>query len=930
MSKSIYAILCIIILSLSIFTQGQAIFEQEAINLPPKTIDTTLPNGFHYTIKQNSLPSDKVEIRLVLRVGSLQEKKGEEGAAHLIEHLAFDGSTNFPKNKAIIYWESLGAKFGSTINAYTGYDRTVYSISIPSDSLSENTVKTISILKDWLINLTLSKEALTKQKAIIKEEIDSYTPSNDFTDIKKGNNPHLIRYPIGTKKQVQEITQSKLSNFYTKWYTPSNASLIIVGDISLKKVEKHIQNEFSNIPNRGIQVKEWTKISFPRQYTPATKIDSTSSYAKLSLIIPYTYKNNQTFSDLIQSYKENFILQLAGRRLAKANSPIAISRYWYLLKTAFLELSVTDKTHITKNLTKGISIIQDLIQNGTTPEEIAIFLPLFTNQLNNIPFEKDNEEWATIFSEMYIFNEKQLTTRKDMDKLLNVIKNTKINEWNKTIKEVFNLNPPIISTYSYNSTRHKQLTVNDLQNAINVGIKSPNTNSALTQGVQAGQIPTPPSINQPILFTNKMIKSEAYFSHIGVHRIELVNGITLYLKPTKNDTRLNLNLITKGGLSLIPPEKFKQMESIISYIHLGGMEGLNGNKFDDFLIQEQIRYAPTIENYFNGFIASAPIEKSKILCNFLYQKVCFPELCYSDFSKIKEEQIAELGSQNKVTERDILLKMHIKMEEIKGNILKYNTPPLSITDITNCNLDSLYSFYKKNFIVPRNMICIATGTFNVDTLKKQLAGVLHKIPRQKAKSTKEENSYIFPSLSSEEMEESSNNRMDFNILYYGNFKNNLRNILTLKLMRDILRNRIIAELRENTGLVYSPYIDLEYKAFPSAVFFLNINGTTQSKNSKKIEIILSNIVKSLQNKAITDIELRSLKQSFLVTKSEYLEDYKSDNWMNYLQESFKSRNTLDELNNYENILNNITVNDLLEHFRSLIHENKKYIFVQKT
>lgn len=923
MKKSINTVLCII-LSLSLFAQRQDIFEQETISLPPQTINNTLPNGFHYTIKQNKLPSDKVEIRLVLRIGTLQEEKGEEGLAHFIEHLAFDGSTNFPNNQAIAYWESLGAKFGSTINAYTGYDRTVYTISIPSDSLSKNTIQTIKILKDWLTNLSINKTDITKQKAIIKEEIDSYYPTDDFAKIKKGNDPNLIRYPVGTKKQVQKTIQKKLVNFYKKWYTPSNASLIIVGNISPTEIEKTIIAKFSYIPNRGKQAKSWTEISYPKLYTLATKQDSISSYSRLSIILPYTYKNSQTFPDLLQSYREDFVLQLASKRLAKANSPISVSRYWYLLKTGFWELSVTDKIHNLTNLKKGVAIIQDLVENGTTPEEIAIFLPEFIDQINNLNFVKDSNEWAEIFSEMYLFNEKQLTTQKDKDKLVKALKKTPIKEWNKILKKVLTITPPIISTYSYNPKKHKQLTIEDIQSAIEFGVKNPNTNSTLTRTEQVGEIAIPPSISQPIFFAEKMIKSETYFAHIGVHCIELINGITLYLKPTENDNRLNISLLSRGGLSLIPTQKFKKMESIMSYMHLGGIQDLKGDTFGGFLIQEQLRYAPTIENYFNGFMASSPIENSKTLCNFLYQKVCFPELCYDDFSKIKTEQIEKLNSQNKKTERNPLHKMHIRLEELKGNTLKHSNTPLSLNDIEKCNIDSLYSFYKKNFLSPNKMICIATGTFDIDTLKKQLAGVLHKIPIQNEESITRTEVSMFPlNITEEKIDGNSDNRLHFNMLYYGKFNNNLRNTLILKLMRDVLRNRIIAELRESKGLVYSPYIDLEYKTFPTPTFFLNINGTTQSENCRKIETVLTNIVKSVQNKPIEKTELEGLKQSFLVTKSEYLENYKSEHWINYLQDAFRYNHTLYELDTYEEILESITTNDLLEKFRKLVNERQK-------
>ena len=131
-----------------------------------------LSNGLTYYIKKNAKPEKKVELRLVLNVGSILEDENQLGLAHFIEHMNFNGSKHFPKNDLVNYLQSIGVKFGADLNAYTSFDETVYILPLPSDK-SEIVENGFTVLEDWAGGALLTDEEIEKERGVVLEELRS-------------------------------------------------------------------------------------------------------------------------------------------------------------------------------------------------------------------------------------------------------------------------------------------------------------------------------------------------------------------------------------------------------------------------------------------------------------------------------------------------------------------------------------------------------------------------------------------------------------------------------------------------------------------------------------------------------------------------------------------------------------------------------------
>ena len=224
-------------------------------NLPfdPNVKTGKLKNGLTYYIKKNAKPESKVTLRLVVNAGSILESDEQLGLAHFMEHMNFNGTKRFPKNKLVDYLQSIGVKFGQHLNAYTSFDETVYFLPIPIDS-PEKIENGFNIIEDWAFNANLTPEEIDKERGVVLEEyriglgadkrmLDKYLPKMMY------NSRYADRLPIGTKEILQNFKYDKLVSFYKDWYRPNLMSVIVVGNVDVAEMEQKIITHFGKYKN---------------------------------------------------------------------------------------------------------------------------------------------------------------------------------------------------------------------------------------------------------------------------------------------------------------------------------------------------------------------------------------------------------------------------------------------------------------------------------------------------------------------------------------------------------------------------------------------------------------------------------------------------------------------------------------------------------
>jgi zinc protease len=267
-----------------------------------EVVSGTLKNGFKYYIRKNVEPEKRVVMYLANKVGSVQETEEQLGLAHFLEHMNFNGLKHFPKNELVNYLQKAGVRFGSDLNAYTGFDETVYQLPIPSDD-PELLKNGLQVMRDWAQDALLTTEEIDKERGIIMEEMrggrgaqqrmrDQYLP------MLLNNSHYSKRLPIGTEEVVTKSDPDLLRQFHKDWYRPDLQAIIIVGDIDVKEMEASVKTLFSDLKspqNPKPRVKYEVGLTGKNQFKVVT--DPEMSYTVGQILFKHVEEKTETVAD---------------------------------------------------------------------------------------------------------------------------------------------------------------------------------------------------------------------------------------------------------------------------------------------------------------------------------------------------------------------------------------------------------------------------------------------------------------------------------------------------------------------------------------------------------------------------------------------------------------------------------------------------------
>jgi zinc protease len=248
-----------IIAALVIVFCGTTTFAQKFPTNEPLPVDSKykigkLENGLTYYIREAKNPAGRAEFFIIHNVGSLQEEDSQRGLAHFLEHMAFNGTKNFPKKKLLEYFGSVGVKFGANINAYTSMERTVYNISaVPSLQRSTILDSALLALHDWSHYISCEPAEVEAERGVVREEWRRGDDARSrmmkgIMRVEQTGSRFATRDVIGDPNIINTFTRQTLVDYYNKWYRPDLQAIVVIGDVNVADIEKRIKARFSSIP----------------------------------------------------------------------------------------------------------------------------------------------------------------------------------------------------------------------------------------------------------------------------------------------------------------------------------------------------------------------------------------------------------------------------------------------------------------------------------------------------------------------------------------------------------------------------------------------------------------------------------------------------------------------------------------------------------
>ena len=357
-------------------------------DIPPDAGATfgTLDNGFRYIIYPNSEPPMRVSLRLHIASGSLMEADDQQGLAHFLEHMVFNGSKDFSSEELIPKMQRLGISFGAHVNAYTSFDETVYMLDLP-DLSAETMNLGFNVMRNFGDGALLAKEEIDKERGVILSEkvsrdtVSSRIMEQQFTKLLPDS---LVakRFPIGIDDVIKSAPRERFTDFYGRFYTPARMTFVVVGDIDPKEMQATIEKTFSSMTNPVEPGKnpDLGPIKQPEGNMASVFADKelTSTDVSMMLIRPFKVKPD-TAANRAADMTLNIAQSILGRRFERLSkvegSAIAAGSASNSNVFNYVEIGSIDVTAADDRWQEAVPIMEQefrrALEHGFTESELA-------------------------------------------------------------------------------------------------------------------------------------------------------------------------------------------------------------------------------------------------------------------------------------------------------------------------------------------------------------------------------------------------------------------------------------------------------------------------------------------------------------------------------------------------------------------------------
>lgn len=909
--------------------------QSHLLSLPREARVGQLSNGLKYIVMPSQDPPRTVELRLLMKVGSVLEDDYEGGTAHYLEHLAFGGTKNFPERDLIDGFEKIGMKFGRDINAMTGYDRTIYMLTLPVGNNTCGVVeRAIMAAADWIDNISLLPERVDRERGIIMEEWRGYDMGDDFYKLKLGNSRFASRIPLGEKEDIMKIDALQLRRFYEKHYDPSRATLIFVGDADPLKVERLIKKVLGHKKSKTLydSVDNY-ELTYPAGVSSQITYDRLLNTNRVELIIPHKAISTSTAENTARAAVLSAVANIASQRM-KDMIDGTVSDAWYLAETNHFTISLEggDRDAILRNISRAASVMSRLQQDGPSKEELEAALRNKSYKWT-VREDRNTEVWADIFMDMAMSGDRVVCSQEDSARVEEILARDAGPAAGELISEIVEASMKNMAVAQRLKTKSDSVSSKDVSEAWLSGLAKPAPEyhyaSLKAKEEHISEIPERFRRRSPLRHNN--IVKRCYYKNLKLTELQLSGGVRLLLRPTPdNSRRICIMMLGRGGAKDIPSRDYFKYSDATAYMDMGGVGDISSDSLFNIMSSNEMTMCFGMDAHSHQVVASCKNKDMSSLMQIILAKIYHPQLPYEDFLEVKSDELENFGKEthlDKMMKRDVDRMMQKRLDSLLGD-----APCLGMIkkreDVEHMNLDSIASFFTSLYGNPEGLSVIVTGSFDISEAVGKLTPLLVSMRPTGNYQLEHSEPAAIPSSYSEEFHGAAGDQLVEEHIWAGSYEPSLKASLTLKLVRDVLSYRMLTIMREKYNIVYSPYTELSYDGLPEKKFNIRVTISMHNRNVGVAHKVLSDILRGLRAEPVSKEELDGYKRSFNLTRSKNLTDDNTAEWKRVISSCIMNGEDFEDYDVYEDILESITPEEIRKAFEKYFVDEHK-ILLQK-
>ncbi|WP_299620274.1 insulinase family protein [uncultured Tenacibaculum sp.] len=898
--------------TLVLFVSQIVVAQSTKIPNDPSVKTGKLSNGLTYFVKQNAKPANKVELRLAIKAGSVLEDEDQLGLAHFMEHMNFNGTKDFKRNELIDYLQSIGVKFGSHLNAYTGFDQTVYILPIPTDD-KEKLDKGFQIIENWAHGALLEGKDIDEERGVVLEEYRTGRDANtrmlqNYIDKIAFGSKYAKRLPIGTKENIENFKHESIRRFFKDWYRPDLMAVIAVGDVDVAVLEQKVKDFFSKIPARkNPRKKESYTLKNHKETLIAIEADKEAPFANVEIM--YKDREDSKPNSSVNDYRKSLITNLFNR----------------MINNRFEELVNSENPPFTYGfsyyggtLAKDRNAFQS--QAGTSADGQLIGLETLLTENERVKrfgfqkgeFERAKKNIISSIEKSFKDRDKRESSRIAGSLVGGFLDGRPVASVEWSYKSTLKMLPTIqlsevndlIKNYLHDDNRvvvitgpKKVVTEAQVLKALN-DVKTKDLKPYEDKAVASSLITKAPKAGTVVKTTTN--------DKLGTKTLVLSNGAKVTYKKTdfKNDEIL-FSAFSYGGTSLYSNEEFKVTAFANDGLTEAGINGFNLNDMGKMMSGKIARVRPYIGSISEGFSGSASpkyLEELLQQVHLYFTALNKDDKAYKSFINKQKSFIGNLLSSPRFYYQK---EMRDFMNE--GNDRYVGFPSPEKYDASDYDL--AYKKYRERFADASDFNFYFVGNVDENKLVELVSKYIASLPSTNSKETYKVHDFR-PKTGSHEkiLAKGKAPKSTVSIRYQGEADYNDKDALTFDFIGEVLSIKLIEKLREKESGVYSAGARSGMSKLPYGRYSLSIGFPCAPENVQKLKDISVAEVESLIKNGPTQEDLDKAKKGMINDRKDEMK--KNRFWLNVIRGIDYAKGNPDNIFTFEERVNAVTTKDI--------------------
>ncbi len=841
----------------------------------PAVLSGKLENGMSYFIQRNTEPANRILLQLVIRAGSNMEEDDQQGVAHLLEHMAFNGSENFEPQELVSYFESIGMNFGADVNAYTSFDETVYLLEVPADDPTMLDTGML-VFHDWACGLTISQEELDQERGVVVEEwrlrrgLRGRINDTQIPLLLKDSR-YAERLPIGKMDVIQNVPRQRVVDFYEKWYRPELMSVVVVGDVEPEKIEALIQEVMGDIPASETPIERET-YSVPMQTKPVVQImrDPEQSYQLIQILEQVESQPITTVALMKEDILTEIASSIFNMRLSEINqsadSPwidAAIASQFITNNTAFHLLGLVP---LNDQFDKGFNtLLEEFLRYkkfGAIQGELDRAKQNILASAEQTWKNRDKINSSQIASDIVnsIVTGDTLVSVDEMYKLYQqVIPSITLEEVNEVAATWFkNLGTILFALIPENTINFpsQEELLAQWQN-----FKPAKPLEPYTEGDLDGDLMAVPTEQGSVSY-------EGTLPGTDILSYKMSNGATLLLNQTDfKHNEILFNAVSQGGLSLLSDKDFPSGAFAVSYNNLSGLNGFTPTDLQKKLTGKNVSLYSYINNYNEQLTGSTTTQDLETLMQLIHLQFTAADFTDTAWANLMNNRT--LQAQNRGAHPNDVFSDKIIQLLYGDNIRKQ---PLTMDFLEKANPQTAEKVFTQRFADAGDFTFIFTGDFNQEEILELAATYLATLPATNSQEKAIWREVDFPKgINKAVVKKGLEEQSQVFIAFGGNLPTvdpatAYQESEMLSMLQNLLEIRLREVVREEKGGTYNVSVSASMELYPQRNFMVEIFFGCQPGREQELTDAIIEEVENLRKNLVDQSYLTKLQEAYRRSK----------------------------------------------------------------